>query len=117
MQLPIYVRQRKNDPRKTRFGEFLRRTSIDELPQFVNVWRGEMSIVGPRPHMLMHTEQYTELIDRYMLRHAVETARLVTGPGAQVQAASRGPTTNSGRWSDVSNMMCGISRTGVCFLI
>ncbi len=62
----------KNDPRKTRLGDFLRRTSIDELPQFINVWRGEMSIVGPRPHMLSHTEQYTALVDRYMVRHVVK---------------------------------------------
>ena len=62
----------KNDPRKTRFGDFLRRTSIDELPQFINVWKGDMSIVGPRPHMLKHTEDYTRVVDRYMVRHAVK---------------------------------------------
>lgn len=61
-----------NDPRKTKIGDFLRRTSLDELPQFINVWRGEMSIVGPRPHMLAHTEQYKALIDRYMIRHMVK---------------------------------------------
>ncbi|MDE6135469.1 MAG: undecaprenyl-phosphate glucose phosphotransferase [Muribaculaceae bacterium] len=61
-----------NDPRKTRLGDFLRRTSLDELPQFINVWRGDMSLVGPRPHMLKHTEEYTRLIDRYMVRHAVK---------------------------------------------
>ena len=62
----------KNDPRKTRLGDFLRRTSLDELPQFINVWKGEMSIVGPRPHMLKHTKEYSELIDRYMVRHMVK---------------------------------------------
>lgn len=62
----------RHDPRKTRFGDFLRRTSIDELPQFFNVWRGDMSIVGPRPHMLKHTEAYSALIDKYMLRHTVK---------------------------------------------
>ena len=59
----------KDDPRKTRIGEFMRRTSVDELPQFINVWLGDMSIVGPRPHMLKHTEQYSELISSYMVRH------------------------------------------------
>ena len=62
----------KGDPRVTWFGNFLRRSSIDELPQFYNVWRGEMSTVGPRPHMVAHTEKYSELIDKNMLRHPIK---------------------------------------------
>lgn len=62
----------QNDPRKTRVGDFLRRTSIDELPQFINVWLGDMSVVGPRPHMLRHTEEYSALIEKYMVRHMVK---------------------------------------------
>lgn len=67
----------KDDPRKTRIGDFLRRTNLDEFPQFVNVWFGDMSVVGPRPHMLKHTEQYSALIDKYMVRHLVKPG--VTG--------------------------------------
>lgn len=61
-----------NDPRKTRFGDFLRRSSIDELPQFINVFKGDMSIIGPRPHMELHTEMYNKLVDEYMVRHMVK---------------------------------------------
>lgn len=77
-----------DDPRKTKFGDFLRRSSIDELPQFINVLRGDMSIVGPRPHMLSHTEAYSALIDKYMVRHWVRPG--ITG-WAQVSGA-RGET-------------------------
>lgn len=59
----------KNDPRKFAFGNFMRKTNIDEFPQFINVLKGDMSIVGPRPHMLHHTEVYGSLIDKYMVRH------------------------------------------------
>lgn len=62
----------KNDPRKTKIGDFLRRTNLDEFPQFVNVLIGNMSVVGPRPHMLKHTEQYSAIIDKYMVRHLVK---------------------------------------------
>jgi len=62
----------EDDPRKFPFGDFMRKTNIDELPQFWNVLIGDMSIVGPRPHMLAHTEQYDKLIDKYMVRHFVK---------------------------------------------
>ncbi len=63
------VQATKDDPRKFPFGEFIRHTNIDEFPQFFNVLKGDMSIVGPRPHMLAHTEQYGNIIDKYMVRH------------------------------------------------
>ena len=59
----------KDDPRKFAFGNFLRKTNIDELPQLINVLRGEMSLVGPRPHMVKHTDEYSALINKYMVRH------------------------------------------------
>ncbi|MBM7036295.1 undecaprenyl-phosphate glucose phosphotransferase [Vibrio ulleungensis] len=62
----------KNDARVTPFGAFIRRTSLDELPQFINVLQGRMSIVGPRPHAVVHNEQYRVIVDRYMLRHKVK---------------------------------------------
>lgn len=62
----------KNDPRVTKIGKFMRVTSIDEFPQFINVLKGDMSIVGPRPHMLKHTEQYSALISKFMVRHLVK---------------------------------------------
>jgi lipopolysaccharide/colanic/teichoic acid biosynthesis glycosyltransferase len=66
------VQATKKDARITSTGGFFRRHSIDELPQFFNVLLGNMSVVGPRPHMLKHTEEYSEIIDKYMVRHFIK---------------------------------------------
>jgi putative colanic acid biosynthesis UDP-glucose lipid carrier transferase len=74
----IHVKQATyDDPRITRLGAFMRRTSLDELPQFVNVLVGDMSVVGPRPHAVAHNTLYRTKILEYMLRHKVKPG--VTG--------------------------------------
>ncbi|RZK76112.1 MAG: undecaprenyl-phosphate glucose phosphotransferase, partial [Pedobacter sp.] len=82
----------KNDSRITKLGAFMRKTSLDELPQFFNVLMGDMSVVGPRPHMLQHTNEYSGLIDQFMVRHFVLPG--ITG-WAQVSGL-RGETAEEG---------------------
>jgi putative colanic acid biosynthesis UDP-glucose lipid carrier transferase len=62
------VQATKNDNRFTKIGKLIRKSSLDEFPQFINVLKGEMSIIGPRPHMLKHTEHYSKIVQQYMVR-------------------------------------------------
>ncbi len=80
----------KNDARITRIGKFIRKTSLDEFPQFINVLRGEMSLVGPRPHMVKHTSDYSKVVDDYMVRQFIKPG--ITG-WAQINGF-RGEITN-----------------------
>jgi putative colanic acid biosynthesis UDP-glucose lipid carrier transferase len=87
---PLALQAQRNDPRVTRVGAFLRQSSLDELPQLLNVLRGDMSLVGPRPHAAVHNEKYALLIDGYLARHRMKPG--ITG-WAQVNGARGGTET------------------------
>jgi len=84
----------KNDPRVTKVGNFLRKTSLDELPQFINVFIGNMSVVGPRPHPIKLNDEYSPKIDRFIQRHAVK-------PGVTGLAQAKGYRGETARFSDM----------------
>lgn len=109
----------KGDRRVTKLGHFLRKTSIDELPQFLNVLKGDMSVVGPRPHMLNHTKEYNEITENFMVRHFVKPG--ITGL-AQIRGL-RGEITDMKYIQDRINMDIEylenwniISDIKICFL-
>ena len=82
------MQAKRDDNRITKLGAFLRRSSLDELPQIFNIFKGEMSFIGPRPHALAHDKEFSQIIEEYPLRFAVKPG--LTGL-AQVNGA-RGPT-------------------------
>ena len=81
----------RNDSRVTKVGRFIRKTSLDEFPQFINVFKGDMSLVGPRPHMVKHTNDYSKVVDEYMVRQFLKPG--ITG-WAQINGY-RGEITNT----------------------
>ena len=97
-------------PYRTRIGEFLRKTSLDELPQFINVFKGEMSVVGPRPHMLKHTKDYSAIIDKYMVRHFIKPG--LTGWAQSKWVSRRNKRTLADGKRDKYSMMFGILKIG-----